>query len=174
MHNSHYNHELANIVSLMYEKYDWNDELNSFHDKATMKNVPNLLGNVAFAKLKSMPMVNAFKAVLSKNRAFDPRSIVGYEQRFASHFGTFAQAQHRFELMEEDDWHIFRYTINLDNLYPKLLKDKGGYFEEENATGIELARKAGYKVLAYRNVGEGEIEMKDNISLVVLDPNAIL
>ena len=174
MYNSQYNQELTNIVAMMYENYDWHDELSRFHDRATDKSVPNLVGNFTFTKLKSMPMVNAFKAVLSKKRAFDPRSSAGYEQRFASHFGTFAQAQHRFELMEEDDWHIFRYTISLDNLYPKLLKDKGGYFEEENAAGIELARKAGYKVLAYRNVGEDEIEMKDNISLVVLDPDAIL
>jgi hypothetical protein len=121
-----------------------------------------------------MPQINAFKGVLSKKRVFDARSNKGYEQRFASHFGTFAQAQTRFEVVEQDDWHIFRYTISLDKLYPKILKDKGGYFEEENAAGIELARKAGYKVLAYRNIGEGEINIKDNLSLVVLDPSAIL
>ena len=174
MYYSRHDYDLANIVSIMYEAYDWHIEIDRFHDRASNKTVPNLVDNITFEKLKTMPIINAFKAVLAKNLAFNPKSTAGYEQRFASHFGSFDQAQSRFEIMEEDDWYIFRYTLNLNSLYPKLLIDQGSYFEEENAAGIKTAREAGYKVLAYKNTQEGNIKASDNLSLVVLDPDAIL
>lgn len=166
--------------NLYREGYDWRVEIERFHDKAKNKQAPDLVDNMLLTKLQSMPLINAYKAVQVKNK-FDPRLTPDNKaaEGFISHFGSLTQARMRMEIMEEDDWYIFRYTISLDGLYPRLLMDpdvdsvyNGG--PGNNANIIRTARESGYTVLAYRNTAEGNVNVKDNLSLIVCNPLAIL
>ena len=151
--------------------YDWNTQHNSYIDKAKIMHAPDLTGLTNFKDLQKLSAINAFKAVLSPNQNYNPKIIY---KNYASHFGSFPQAQERFMIMEEDDWYIYRYTISLQKLYPHLFKDSGGGFNTENKSQLNRVRKNGYNVIAYINKAECAGQFPENLSLVVLNSNAIL
>jgi hypothetical protein len=160
------------------KNYNWNTQLNSYIDRAKIMQAPNLTGLINFKDLQRLSAINAFKAVLSPDQNYNPKIIY---QNHASHFGSFAQAQDRFMIMEEDDWYIYRYTISLQKLYPRLFKDNGSSFNTQNKSQLNQVRKNGYNVIAYVNAAEGDINAAEgakrftkNLSLVVLTSNAIL
>jgi hypothetical protein len=152
------------------EKYDWNEQLESYIDRAKVDTAPDLTADVSFTALQNISYINAYKAVNSPNQNFTP---VADFKGYASHFGSLMQAQERFELMEEDDWYIYKYTIDLQKLYPTLLEDDGGSFNHKNNLHLKHARDKGYTVVAYHNTAEGDTEA-ENLSFVILDKISIL
>jgi len=152
------------------ETYDWNEQLESFVDRVKVNTAPNLTADISFSVLQEIPYINAYKAAHSPNQNFTP--VTDFED-YASHFGSIEQARDRFEIMEEDDWYIYKYTIDLQKVYPILLEDEGGSFNAENGSQIKRARQRGYTVAVYHNTAEGNTE-SENLSLVILNTNAIL
>ena len=90
------------------------------------------------------------------------------------HAGTLYQALDRadYKINDEelyDTAYIHEITINLNGLYPKLVKDDG-----ENANSdMENRYKIYWNVLVYKNVGEGRIK-DQNLSVIILNKKNIL
>jgi len=155
------------------DTYNWRAQLNTFIDRATIKTAQDLEPSITFEQLQKLDYINAYKSTLSPNQNFNPRvSFTNY----SSHFGTLTQAQSRFEIMEEDEWYIYRYTINLKGLSPNILIDNAGHFNSVNEKPLKQARVDGYSVIAYSNVAEGkQLGIENiNLSLAILDSSAII
>jgi hypothetical protein len=161
---------MKTFSNFFLEEYDWNEQLQTYIDRSKVKTAPDLTADVSLSTLQSMPYINAYKAVYSPDQNFSPAADF---KDYSSHFGSLEQSRERFEVMEEDDWYIYKYTIDLQKVCPILFEDSGGNFNHHNDINFKRAREKGYTVVAYHNTAEGDTE-SENLSLVILDKGAIL
>ena len=138
-------------------------------DYRRIKNAPTLSQEITLSRLRTIPYVNVFKAVKDKNWYQQIQKTSKNHNIYASHFGSFKQAQLRYEVFEETGWRIFYVTFKLDNLYPELLIDNGASFNTSNKAKMLQIFKSGYSSVAYNNIAEG-----DGLSLVALNSSVIL
>ena len=156
---------------ILKEEYDWEEALNNPIDVTTSSGL-ELEESTTFSELKTHKVVNVYKAVYDEDLEWYDHIDSEYSSAYFSHFGTFPQAKIRMEIMEEDDWHIYKVSLNLNKLYPKLLVDSGAGWDESKVRTHLL--KEGFNVGAYINTAEGNSDAGENLSLIVLDSKVVL
>lgn len=126
--------------------------------------------NTKFEDLKNLDTINVFHSCSTDNliKRFEDNPDKNI------HAGTLYQAIDRadYKINDEELYHtayIYEITVSLNGLKEELVIDDG----ERANSDFEDTFKKDYNILAYKNVGEGNVKY-ENLSLIILNKCNIL